>query len=606
MSASREFSLGSGATQQRRTGGDWSAVEKTDGDGSQRDYLAELGQGQNYNINVDHGQNWTHADYLFTGERLGHKSDIADGSLRNFEFRSLDNIVGEYYIAPRFLETVALHIAKNIFCDQGSLNSRVPLVLGIWGAKGQGKSFQTELAFKKLGVVPIIMSAGELESENAGAPGRLIRDRYRKAASVIRNQGKLSCLLINDLDAGIGRFGETQCTVNNQMVVGTLMNICDDPNLVSDGSDWREDASIPRVPIIVTGNDFSRVYAPLIRDGRMDKFYWNPTEEDLVSILHAMYKDDGLSREDMVTLLTAFPGQPLDFYGAIRASAYDNIIRQWIFDDVFEGRSLEDWEGRHANELRRRLLQQSDLPDVSQNPVTMEKLLTEGRRLVQEQEHVMSNRLSEEYLTNLKREKVAEAEMAREAPKPEPEAVPPPPPSQAAEEKLAAARKTLLEAGFVERVAAQEVEEEEQGPWPRVEPAEAMRLFSEEGYHYIDVRPAKDFSRDSFKKAVNIPAVQVSGFGASAVVTALDSFCSEVQKRYPDKAAKLLVVGGHGGEYAGEALEPLLREGYSSIVEVKGGFPAWSQAFRPNGEPRAAAGGWMSADGREELFGTGG
>lgn len=41
-------------------------------------------------------------------------------------------------------------------------------------------------------------------------------------------------------------------------------------------------AQIPRVPIICTGNDFSTLYAPLIRDGRMEKFYWNPTREDRI------------------------------------------------------------------------------------------------------------------------------------------------------------------------------------------------------------------------------------------------------------------------------------------------------------------------------------
>lgn len=34
------------------------------------------------------------------------------------------------------------------------------------------------------------------------------------------------------------------------------------------------------------GNDLSSVFAPLIRDGRMDKFYWNPTRDDLTAILH--------------------------------------------------------------------------------------------------------------------------------------------------------------------------------------------------------------------------------------------------------------------------------------------------------------------------------
>ena len=43
----------------------------------------------------------------------------------------------------------------------------------------QGKTFQCALAFKKLGISPIVMSAGELESGNAGEPAKLIRQRYR-------------------------------------------------------------------------------------------------------------------------------------------------------------------------------------------------------------------------------------------------------------------------------------------------------------------------------------------------------------------------------------------------------------------------------------------
>ena len=74
------------------------------------------------------------------------------------------------------------------------------------------------------------------------------------------------------------------------MVVGTLMNICDSPNQVSVYQGWREGDWIRRVPIIVTGNDFSKVFAPLVREGRMAKFYWKPEREELVAILHQMYK----------------------------------------------------------------------------------------------------------------------------------------------------------------------------------------------------------------------------------------------------------------------------------------------------------------------------
>lgn len=109
---------------------------------------------------------------------------------------------------------------------------KVPLILGIWGGKGQGKTFQCALAYKKLGIAPIVMSAGELESGNAGEPAKLIRTRYREASDIIK-KGRMCSLFINDLDAGAGRMGDTtQYTVNNQMVNATLMNIADNPTNV--------------------------------------------------------------------------------------------------------------------------------------------------------------------------------------------------------------------------------------------------------------------------------------------------------------------------------------------------------------------------------------
>lgn len=166
--------------------------------------MYELGKRQDYNINIDHGQTTAHLESLFGGEFLGTKADIADGSLRYEEFRTLNNIIGEFYVAPRclgeagvgarwpscadsvadppgralarrFMERVAMHIVKNFAASE--METEVPLALSIWGGKGQGKSFQLELTLKKMGVLPVIMSAGELEHEWAGMPGRLIRER---------------------------------------------------------------------------------------------------------------------------------------------------------------------------------------------------------------------------------------------------------------------------------------------------------------------------------------------------------------------------------------------------------------------------------------------
>lgn len=76
------------------------------------------------------------------------------------------------------------------------------------------------------------------------------------------------------------------------------MNLCDNPNRVSVYQVWRDSDLVQRVPIIVTGNDFSTLFAPLVRDGRMAKFYWEPDRFDLLNILHQMYKvRAGLARQ---------------------------------------------------------------------------------------------------------------------------------------------------------------------------------------------------------------------------------------------------------------------------------------------------------------------
>lgn len=295
---------------------------------------------------------------------------------------NLDNNVDGYYIAPAFLDKLVVHITKNYI----SLPSiKVPLILGIWGGKGQGKSFQCELVFAKMGINPIMMSAGELESGNAGEPAKLIRQRYREAADIIK-KGKMCCLFINDLDAGAGRMGgTTQYTVNNQMVNATLMNIADNPTCVQLPGMYNKEEN-PRVPIIVTGNDFSTLYAPLIRDGRMEKFYWAPTREDRIGVCTGIFQADGVPFEDIVKIVDTFPGQSIDFFGALRARVYDDEVRKWIFDVG-------------VDKVGKRLVNSREGPPEFEKPkMTLEKLLEYGNMLVQEQENVKRVQLADKYL----------------------------------------------------------------------------------------------------------------------------------------------------------------------------------------------------------------
>ncbi|CAL5190015.1 unnamed protein product [Lathyrus oleraceus] len=296
---------------------------------------------------------------------------------------NLDNMMDGFYIAPAFMDKLVVHITKNFMTLP---NIKVPLILGIWGGKGQGKSFQAELVFAKMGINPIMMSAGELESGNAGEPAKLIRQRYREAADRIK-KGKMCCLFINDLDAGAGRLGgTTQYTVNNQMVNATLMNIADNPTNVQLPGMYNKEEN-PRVPIIVTGNDFSTLYAPLIRDGRMEKFYWAPTREDRIGVCKGIFRHDNVPEEDVVKIVDTFPGQSIDFFGALRARVYDDEVRKWISGVGIEG-------------IGKKLVNSKEGPPTFDQPkMTVEKLLEYGNMLVQEQENVKRVQLADKYLS---------------------------------------------------------------------------------------------------------------------------------------------------------------------------------------------------------------
>ncbi|MEN9226144.1 MAG: ribulose bisphosphate carboxylase small subunit [Thermostichus sp. DRC_bins_24] len=288
-----------------------------------------------------------------------------------------------YYIAPTFLKAVALHLTKN---HLDLPNVQVPLILGIHGRKGEGKTFQCDLIFERMKVHAIHISGGELESPDAGDPARMIRLRYREAGEHIRKFGQMAALMINDLDAGLGRMNAmTQYTVNTQLVSATLMNIADNPTNVQLPGSY-DPKPLPRVPIIVTGNDFSTLYAPLIRDGRMSKFYWDPSRADRINIVQGIFQPDGLSSSQIERLVDTFPEQAIDFFGALRSQLYDEQVWQFVQQVGLEGVSF-------------RLLKSKEGAPHFQPPQTsLEQLIQLGHQLKAEQQHVETRRLSEEYL----------------------------------------------------------------------------------------------------------------------------------------------------------------------------------------------------------------
>lgn len=308
-----------------------------------------------------------------------------------------------YYISPRFLDKLSVHITKNFLTLP---NVKVPLILGVHGRKGEGKSFQCELVFERMGVQAVYMSAGELESPDAGDPARLIRLRYREAAELVKVRGKMAVLMINDIDAGAGRVDQfTQYTVNTQLVHGTLMNIADNPTNVQLPGSY-EIEPIQRIPIVVTGNDLGTLYAPLTRDGRMEKFFWEPDRDDRVGIVSGIFEADRVARGDIEKLVDTFPNQAIDFYGALRSRLYDEQVRKLIQEVGLDRISL-----RVVNSAERP-------PEFHKPDFSLSHLLEVGHLLVGEQQRLKDMRLVEEYNPTIGNRKLGEINMMPPRPVP--------------------------------------------------------------------------------------------------------------------------------------------------------------------------------------------
>jgi SpoVK/Ycf46/Vps4 family AAA+-type ATPase len=278
------------------------------------------------------------------------------------------------FIPERFKKEVFVHLFKNLWISQVP---SAPLILGIHGPSGWGKTFQCEDILKSIGAKVFLISGGQLESRDAGEPARLIRHTYRKAGTALLDkEARLAVLLINDIDTGLGNWGDNvQTTINTQTVFGELMHITDYPTVV-------DNRDTPRIPIILTGNDFTKLYAPLIRAGRMVSFEWIPTIDEKIDIVKTIFEElEELSDSDCKTLVKSLQSytsnnghsDPLNiaFFSHLRSALYDDLI--W---DIIQKHEIQN------------ILPKSDhdhsIPNLKElnSKLTLSIILEKGKQLI--------------------------------------------------------------------------------------------------------------------------------------------------------------------------------------------------------------------------------
>ena len=116
-------------------------------------------------------------------------------------------------IPVRFKSEVDQHLVFNF-----AGISAWPLVLGIFGRPGDGKSFQVRTHIERRGALAVSINAADLESDRAGQPGKLVLAKYEDAGHRT-SEGTPAVLIVDDFDTTVGEWEKSTSTVNHQQVL---------------------------------------------------------------------------------------------------------------------------------------------------------------------------------------------------------------------------------------------------------------------------------------------------------------------------------------------------------------------------------------------------
>lgn len=217
-------------------------------------------------------------------------------------------------IPARFVHQVNTHLLGNLLDI-----SDYPLIMWIVGRPGMGKTWQLRKHLELSGFEVFSVSAADLESKDAGEPAKLLQRRYLEAGRALAN-GTPASLVVDDIDTTVGEWETHTGTVNHEGILAFLMHIADRPTAIESVG------TVKRVPVFFTGNDATRLYAPLVRHGRTVKFHWHPTREEKVVVISSILGVQTSQKEEVERLVDSYPDEPISFFSQLAVARAVGIV----------------------------------------------------------------------------------------------------------------------------------------------------------------------------------------------------------------------------------------------------------------------------------------
>jgi ATPase family associated with various cellular activities (AAA) len=248
--------------------------------------------------------------------------------------------MADIVLLDRFFNQIHKHL---INCYQEA--TRWPVILGIFGRSGDGKSAQLSEGLVRCSVESVRLNAADLESSLAGEPGRHIARTYA-AASMAIEKSIPTALVVDDIDTTVGEWEMNTGTVNHQQILAELMHLADQP--VDPSRNFPR-----RVPVFVTGNNLARLYPPLRRHGRMNTFAWRPEPQEVQAVVRGIFA--GMADGGTLDLLASKYGtEPLSFFAQVRIELLDLDTSKILSHVGYDMRRLlKRGVGRGINETAR-------------------------------------------------------------------------------------------------------------------------------------------------------------------------------------------------------------------------------------------------------------
>lgn len=285
------------------------------------------------------------------------------------EFSSNGRLYDGVFIPSDFENIILRHVILN--CMKLESFHPAPLLL-LQGKKGEGKTFMTETILKGNGIYYKNISSSILAGNNENDAVNNLMLYYNKC-QMNAEQGKFSALVIDDFHLSIAvTKNHSSHTTNADTLLSALMNIADKKSEL-------------KAPIILIGNNFTDLYAPLTRLGRMNISTWSPTIMDKVEIIKRLIIKHN---HDISCISTDIIKKFIEYYNNQYIGFYEQVIENVIFQDF---KKVTDAFAVNKGNVSYQQLLWSVQNSISEKKITINALYEEANKLINKKLEKLDN-----------------------------------------------------------------------------------------------------------------------------------------------------------------------------------------------------------------------